>query len=181
MCARGCVCMNNGSISLAARPPPGPRARATESQPSACKAVLFTASARARGGERARREISQRARPRAAAAPRESAIRKRAVGLQAIHYNYTNTRSSSETQVLDGRLLALSRGCGAPVGRVRRKAPDHVGTSLEGSRSSSSESTTAPNCVMPPRSHDLKSAQLTCRRASSDMCSSSSSTCSGRA
>ena len=108
-------------------------------------------------------------------------IRKRAVGLRAIHYYYTNTRSSSGTQVLDGRLLALSRGCGAPVGRVRRKAPDHVGTSLEGSRSSSSESTTAPNCVRPPRSHDLKSAQLTCRRASSDMYSRSSSTWSGQA
>ena len=91
---------------------------------------------------------------------------------------YTCTLSRSDSQ---GRLLALSRGCGAPVGMVRRKAPDHVAASLEGSRSSSSESTTAPNCAMPPRSHDLNSAQLTCRRASSDMYSRSSSTWSGQA
>ncbi len=169
--------------SLSPRAPPPARARERQSPSPQRVRPYYLQRQRERGERREseRREISHAARPRAAAAPRESAIRKRAVGLQAIHYNYTNTRSSSETQVLDGRLLALSRGCGAPVGRVRRKAPDHVGTSLEGSRSSSSESTTAPNCVMPPRSHDLKSAQLTCRRASSDMCSSSSSTWSGRA
>ena len=167
--------------SLSPRAPPPARARERQSPSPQRVRPYYLQRQRERGrrGESARGERYTRA--RAAAAPRESAIRKRAVGLQAIHYNYTNTRSSSETQVLDGRLLALSRGCGAPVGRVRRKAPDHVGTSLEGSRSSSSESTTAPNCVMPPRSHDLKSAQLTCRRASSDMCSSSSSTWSGRA
>ena len=162
-------------------PPPPARARERQSPSPQRVRPYYLQRQRERGGRGESARGARYTRARAAAAPRESAIRKRAVGLQAIHYNYTNTRSSSETQVLDGRLLALSRGCGAPVGRVRRKAPDHVGTSLEGSRSSSSESTTAPNCVMPPRSHDLKSAQLTCRRASSDMCSSSSSTCSGRA
>ena len=86
VCARGCVCMNNGSISLAARSPPGPRARATESQPSACKAVLFTASARARG-EASESEHSDtldtnvearytliRARARGGGSPRESPL-----------------------------------------------------------------------------------------------------------